>query len=311
MKRFPICIFAYNRPDKLIACIDSVLKNPDCKYFDLYLFCDGPMTPNDNYQVAQVQSIAENITGFNAVYVQKSLHNKGLATSVIDGLNLVLELHPGVIVLEDDLTVSHNFLDFMNNALETYENVERVASVHGNFNSFNFPLPPTFLMKFSDCWGWGTWKESWKLMNPNSRYLANLIRDTKRINEFNLFGAYPFFELLMKESTGEIDSWAIRWQASLFVNDRLSLYCKEQLVHNIGLDGSGTHGDRFRLEDRRFNGRLPQLTEISIKPHRTATLIFAFQLVGIRFRSLIGSLLVRLESLVQTSVSDNVSSSAN
>ena len=40
---------------------------------------------------------------------------------------------------------------------------------------------------------------------------------------------------------GEIDSWAIRWQASAFLNDKLTLYPRDSLVKNIGFDGSGVH----------------------------------------------------------------------
>ncbi|HHT34764.1 MAG TPA: glycosyltransferase family 2 protein, partial [Bacteroidales bacterium] len=39
----------------------------------------------------------------------------------------------------------------------------------------------------------------------------------------------------------ENDSWAIRWNATLFLNDILSLNAGKSLVQNIGFDGSGRH----------------------------------------------------------------------
>ena len=37
------------------------------------------------------------------------------------------------------------------------------------------------------------------------------------------------------------DSWAIRWHASCFLDDMLTLYPGRSLVENIGNDASGTH----------------------------------------------------------------------
>lgn len=291
MKTFPICLFAFNRPDKLTQCIDAILDNANCQLFELYVFCDGPRNIDEYEIVERVRVIARSITGFKNVTVHESNTNKGLANSVIDGVSLVLEANSGVIVLEDDILVSTHFLEFMNEALNTYENDPEIASVHGNFPSLKFGLPSTFLLKYSDCWGWGTWKDSWTLLNLDSLDLMNLIRESERINEFNVYGAYPFFDLLQKEYSGAVDSWAIRWHASLFVNHKLSLYSKFSLIYNIGTDGSGRHKDSFNLLDRRSKISTPQLTRISIRPNRLATIFYAFGLLTVRFKLLARALL--------------------
>lgn len=287
MKIFPICLFAFNRPEKLTRCIDSLLQNANCELFELYVFCDGPRNVDEYEIVEKVRIIARNITGFRNLTVYEADTNKGLASSIIYGVSSVLKANSGVIVIEDDIVVSQHFLKFMIEALNMYEHDPEVASVHGNFPSYKFKLPQTFLLKYSDCWGWGTWKDSWTLMNLDSLHLMNMIKDSKRINEFNVYGAYPFFDLLQKEFSGAVDSWAIRWHASLFVNRKLSLYSKYSLVHNIGVDGSGLHKDSFNLLDRRSKTLIPQLTRISIRPNRLATIFYAFGLLSMRFKLLV------------------------
>jgi len=254
------------------------------------VFCDGPRNIDEYEIVEKVRTIARNIAGFRNLTVYEANTNKGLASSIIYGVNSVLTANSGVIVIEDDIVVSQHFLKFMNEALNMYERDPEVASVHGNFRSYKFKLPQTFLLKYSDCWGWGTWKDSWTLMNLDSLHLLNVIRDSKRINEFNVYGAYPFFDLLQKEYSGAVDSWAIRWHASLFINRKLSLYSKYSLVHNIGVDGLGSHKDSFSLLDRRSKTLVPQLTRISIRPNRLATIIYAFGLLSIRFKVLVRAL---------------------
>jgi hypothetical protein len=56
-----------------------------------------------------------------------------------------------------------------------------------------------------------------------------------------LDGSYPYTRMLQNQIVGKNNSWAIRWYASAFLQNKLTLYPGRSLVHNIGLDGSGTH----------------------------------------------------------------------
>jgi hypothetical protein len=47
--------------------------------------------------------------------------------------------------------------------------------------------------------------------------------------------------MLEDQIAGRNDSWAVRWHASCFLDDMLTLYPGRSLVHNIGNDASGTH----------------------------------------------------------------------
>ena len=47
--------------------------------------------------------------------------------------------------------------------------------------------------------------------------------------------------MLEGQIKGKNDSWAVRWYASAFLEDKLTLYPGRSLVHNIDNDNSGTH----------------------------------------------------------------------
>jgi hypothetical protein len=49
--------------------------------------------------------------------------------------------------------------------------------------------------------------------------------------------------MLKGQIDGRNNSWAIRWYASAFLANKLTLYPGQSLVNNIGFDGSGTHSD--------------------------------------------------------------------
>jgi hypothetical protein len=53
--------------------------------------------------------------------------------------------------------------------------------------------------------------------------------------------------MLEDQVAGRNDSWAIRWHASCFLKELLTLYPGRTLVENIGNDSTGTHGARTEI----------------------------------------------------------------
>ena len=41
----PIALFTYNRADKTQRVVESLLQNAEAKYSDLFIYSDGPKTP--------------------------------------------------------------------------------------------------------------------------------------------------------------------------------------------------------------------------------------------------------------------------
>ena len=61
----------------------------------------------------------------------------------------------------------------------------------------------------------------------------------------------------MDQIAGKNNSWAIRWYASAFLANKLTLYPGQSLVSNIGGDGSGTnHGFDYSKPATIFRGHL-------------------------------------------------------
>jgi len=58
---------------------------------------------------------------------------------------------------------------------------------------------------------------------------------------FNYNGTYDYTGMLQAQIDGKVDSWAIRWQASAYVNGMLCLYPRMSLIQNIGFGEDGTH----------------------------------------------------------------------
>jgi hypothetical protein len=75
--------------------------------------------------------------------------------------------------------------------------------------------------------------------------MSRLRADKTQRRKFDLDGAYPYYEMLRRQVTGQLDSWGIRWYLTVFMLEGLTLYPERTLVQNIGFDGSGENCSRF------------------------------------------------------------------
>ena len=237
----PILLFVYNRPQHVKRALGSLLQNREATASDLYVFSDAARSAEDAAAVEMVREEIADIQGFRSVSVVERNENFGLARSIIEGVTSIVNRYGRVIVLEDDLVVSPYFLRFMNDALEVYKDEPRVGHIQACDFIQSAALPDTFLIKWTGSWGWATWKRAWELFNPNGQELLDKLYERHLTKQFDFNGKYGFTRMLRQQIEGKNNSWAIRWNASLFLADVLSLNVGRSLVSNEGLDGSGTN----------------------------------------------------------------------
>ncbi|MBE6306077.1 MAG: glycosyltransferase [Bacteroidales bacterium] len=237
----PILLFVFNRPDHTKSTLEALRNNTLASQSILYIYADAARNEADRDAVEKVREIIHNIEGFKQIEIIERKENWGLARNIIDGVTTQTNKHGRVIVLEDDLVTAPYFLQFMNDALDIYSNEPRVGHIYACEYTQEPTLPDTFLIKFTGSWGWATWDRAWKHFNPDGAYLLNELRRRNLTHTFDFNGTYPYTRMLQRQVEGKNNSWAIRWNASLFLNDILSLNVGKSLVRNIGLDGSGTH----------------------------------------------------------------------
>lgn len=237
----PILLFVYNRPEHLKRMVESLSRNPLADESELFVFSDAPKTEADEENVAYVRRYVHAIGGFRKVTVVERDENWGLARSIIDGVTRLVNEYGRVIVLEDDLVVAPYFLQFMNDALEMYKDEPKVGHIQACDFTKDLSLPETFLIKWTGSWGWATWDRAWKYFNPDGAALLKELEDRHLTYRFDFNGKYGYTRMLRRQIEGKNNSWAIRWNASLFLNDILSLNVGRSLVQNEGFDGSGTN----------------------------------------------------------------------
>jgi hypothetical protein len=66
----------------------------------------------------------------------------------------------------------------------------------------------------------------------------------------------------------------VRWHASAFLKDKLTLYPGQSLVQNIGTDGAGTHVGKTLNYDVNLANEPIAIADINIEPGTSAYNIF-------------------------------------
>lgn len=243
MSLAPITLFVYNRPHHTRQTLEALAANAEAHDSVLYIFADGAKADASKEALQSIKETRELIKSkawCKEVHIIARPTNFGLANSIIDGVTKVMNKHGKAIILEDDLVTSPYFLKFMNQALDKYEDEEKVACISAYVYPINH-LPEQFFIKGTDCWGWAAWKRSWDIFEADGKKLLNSLKEQDLTHQFDFDGTYPYTDMLRKQIEGKNNSWAVRWHASAFLKNKLCLYPSQSLVKNIGADGSGTH----------------------------------------------------------------------
>jgi len=250
----PVILFTYQRPDHLAQTLAALAKNEEASQSPIYIYSDGPKADaslNDLANIKAVRQLIRKQTWAKYLEIIERKENWGLRKNIVAGVTEVMKKHGRAIILENDIVVSPYFLRYMNQALDLYQDVEEVMHISG----FIYPLKlqkeewgSSFFYNVNSCWGWGSWQSAWKYYQDDT---ANMLAQiNKNYDPFTFNGGQKdnFYKQLQQNLSGELNTWACHWHASIFLQNGLAIHPYRALVKNIGLDGSGAHCDAIHLD---------------------------------------------------------------
>ena len=230
----PIALFCYKRLDTLTQTIEALQKNYLAAESELFIYSDGPKKVADEPVIAAIRNYLKTITGFKSVSITEAVTNKGLAASIISGVTEIINNYGKIIVMEDDLLTSKNFLVYMNRGLDYYAGNPKIFSV----GAFSIPIKglnnnSVYYTRRADSCGWGTWQDRWGIIDWEVKDYPALIKNRSAQKAFNKMGS-DMTGLLTKQRKGKINSWAIRWCYHQFKYDLFSVHPAVSKIKNIG-----------------------------------------------------------------------------
>ncbi len=241
----PIAIFAYNRLDNLEMMMESLKRCSNVAEHDCYIFSDNYNYKKiyDKEKVSAVRTYLKRIKDeriFRKTELVFADFHKGCEKSVIDGMNYVLSKYDSVIDIEDDILLSTNFLNYMDDALDFFRENKDVGSITG----FSYGFIPsghkqgTLYKAHRSCsWAFGTWADRWNGVDWNITDYDKILDDKSISASFSVYG-YDLPEMLRMQVETCLDTWDIQWCYSLFKRNYYTVYPAENFAYNIGYDGT-------------------------------------------------------------------------
>ena len=251
----PIVLFVYNRPEHTLQTLQALRKNELADQSTLYIFADGPKensSKGDCEKINAVRQLIRKESWCKEVIIKEGEKNSGLANSIINGVTEILNKSGKIIVLEDDIETSPGFLSYMNQALSVYEAEPTVMHISGYMFPVKEKLPNTFFYNTCSCWGWGTWKRAWSKLQTDPVVLYDQLKQKNLLHQFNVEDSADFEFQLLENINNKKNTWAVKWYATMILNNGYALHPYPSLVNNIGHDNSGENcvvTDRYKWKE--------------------------------------------------------------
>ncbi len=251
----------FNRPDLTAGLFECLRGRTTGR---VYIAIDGPRGshPEDARRCAEVREVVAAQTWLTDKVLLAQDDNLGCGPGVRQALDWFFAHEEEGVILEDDCHPSPDFFDFVPAMLRRYRQQEDIFMVTGS--SF-LPYRPAgrgthFLSKYTQIWGWGTWRDRW------SRYhftfpaeARDSWRQTIRTASASEAEAYYWlreFERLCDRAVPH--TWDYQLQFSCWRAGARCVWPVENLVTNHGLRGDATHTRDFNAHLQREAGSLAQ-----------------------------------------------------
>lgn len=244
----PVCLFVWKRYDHLVRTLSALKSNYLARETELYVCSNAAISEEEKDSVEKIRSYVSAFEGMKKTTLICNEINKGISENLIKNVTKILKIYGKIIVLEDDMITSPNFLDFMNQALNFYQGFDNIQQIAGYCIPFDIKSTyDTYFIPRSCSWSWATWKDKWDRINwtPDKSQLLSV--DWKRF-----CSAGEDMKVMLKAlANGTLNTWDITSDYSIYMNHMLTVFPTKSFIFNIGMDGTGEHcpkTDRYNSE---------------------------------------------------------------
>ena len=241
-KDVPVLVIAYNRPEFLKSMLIRLSSFPNVS---ISIAIDGPKASVSS-DIGAVKKCIELAQEFKLQQPGTKIlirsENKGCYKGVTEALDWFFSFNQAGIILEDDLIVNLDFIDYMRDGLNRFYNNKEVATINGHTSfSMRNQLNDGYFTPIPSSWGWATWKDRWEMFNPSVYHFGLITHADKFIRVGGIVGYRRWWKTMSKLKNDELDSWAYRWMFTCISLGMRSWNSPRNLVSNVGFGKNATH----------------------------------------------------------------------
>ena len=257
----PVLTISFNRPDLTLKSLDRLLGTSRT----IYIAIDGPRSDSESILTTECQKIAMEFESaqsrFSEVKFLFHTNNLGCKVAVRSAIDWAFSQEERLIILEDDIVFSNDFLQTMDNWLGQFEHEHEVFHLNGYTPiSGRQEVDFNYFSRYTHVWGWATWKNRWlhydrDLENWKGEDLRNL---PGLIGQNLSDGFCDYWTQQLNICVDGYDTWDIQWLYSQWLYGGYALTPGARLTGNIGFDDRATHTQK---NSNRKRSLLPKNSE--------------------------------------------------
>jgi len=242
-------LIGYKRIDLIERRLQELKQNMKIPVF---VSIDGGLTESENTKFKDLLSKRHWDQDFNSFTYRILDNNSGLANHITSTISECLEKYDYVIVIEDDVVISKNFIASMMSGFEILRHSPDIYAV-GGFSAYKNWMRFGFQncwrkSKYFSAWGWGTSRSVWdkyQLHLPHNQ--RQLLQDSDSWNRLDRQKQFTWLGRFGKVNTINPRTWDFQMQFLMFLDGGQMLLPTSRISDNEGFNNKwSTHttGDR-------------------------------------------------------------------
>ena len=241
----PVLIPTLCRYTHLKRCLESLKSNSLAKDTPVYIALDYPFEESHREGYHAINGFLAGLNGFASITIIRRSENYGAVKNTDEARNMIFEKYDRIIVSEDDNEFAPNFLEYVNEGLDRFEDKKEVFAVCGYNYPVNMPYDYNvnhFYTRLFSAWGYGIWRDRFDQlqMNYSIDYVKSILNNFKNIRKLNSHA-----EMLLLHSLNMIRRNHLTGDTivclKLITEDLYCVFPVISKVRNHGYDGSGVH----------------------------------------------------------------------
>ena len=233
-----VLLLGFNRPELLKKRIDEIHNS---KVENLYISIDGG-SKSHTKEMESIKQYAQN--KFSKLYYFNLNHyrdNLGLVKHITGEISKVLAKHPYIIVIEDDIKISTNFINNMIDGLNIHERDSSIGIVTG-FSPLHFKYLKNKwrISRYPYIWGWACSRAVWQnyTHDLSDVDIEQKLLDSKSWNNLKPSQKIKWLGLFRKVQVNPLETWDSQLVFLSYCKNFINLAPIFSMVGNEGFNDS-------------------------------------------------------------------------
>ncbi len=244
-KKIPVIFIIFNRPEQALESFQAIKRY---KPERLYIAADGPRThkQGENEKCNKTRHLILNEIDWECdVRKLFRTENVGCGRGVSEGISWMFETEEYGAIIEDDCIVSDDFFPFCEEMLYRYKDEDTVAMVNCFAPNYsNNTSNEYYFTGYPSICAWATWRRAWKNIDFEMKsWPKQRMQVFKRFTPIEACIHYLLWDKLYRKfkNRKKSNAWDFQWSIYIFMNNKLCVELKANLVKNIGFGEDSTN----------------------------------------------------------------------